>query len=477
MPLRRAIRRATDVSASTRGEPTPPYGGQASLTPSQRLLAIGLVLGVTLVAFETTAVITALPTITDELGGDSLYGVALASYTLANLVALVAAGELSDRHGPTVPYLASVVTFIVGLVVAAAAPSMGVVVLGRVLQGAGTGAFGTIAYLLVRRAFPDRRQPTMYAWLSAGWVLPSLIAPVVAGTVTERFGWRWVFLAIIPFAAAVGVLAVRPMRAFAAVGTEQRGPSRIPVAVGAAAGIGAMVTGLQFAHVVAAVVSVVGGAVVAVMCLRRLFPAGVTRAAPGLPAVIACRMLATATFLGADSFIPLAADRIHGASPSIQGFVIIGSALTWTLGQAVMARRADIRPHVPVRLGFLFLLLGIGLVSPVLHAGWPLWATFIAWMVGGFGMGVLFNPTTVAAMSFAVAGNEGSVGAQVSLADAIGFSLMGGIGGATVAIADRSSWSLQSAIGTNFAIAAGLAVVGLAVAGNVRRAPGFSTTA
>ena len=69
------------------------------LDPQQRLLAIGLVLGVMMVAFEITAVLTALPTITDQLHGDSLYGVALACYTLANLVALVSTGELTDRFG------------------------------------------------------------------------------------------------------------------------------------------------------------------------------------------------------------------------------------------------------------------------------------------------------------------------------------------------------------------------------------------
>ena len=164
------------------------------MTAAQRLLAIGLVLGVTLVAFEVTAVLTALPTITDELGGDSLYGVTLAAYTLANLVALVAAGELADRHGPTKPYAASVVLFIIGLFVAAFAPAMWVVVLGRVLQGAGTGAFGTIAYMLVKRAFPDDRQPMMFAVLSAGWVLPSLVAPAIAGAITQHLGWRWMFL-------------------------------------------------------------------------------------------------------------------------------------------------------------------------------------------------------------------------------------------------------------------------------------------
>ena len=80
--------------------------------------------------------------------------------------------------------------------------------------------------------------------------------------------------------------------------------------------------------------------------------------------------------------------------------------------------------------------IGIAASAPVLVAGWPLWATFVSWGIGGFGMGLLFNPTTVTAMSHAQDGTEGLVGGQVSLADAIGFSTMGGIGGATVAIAE-----------------------------------------
>ena len=127
------------------------------LTAGQRLLAAGLVLGVTLVAFEITSVITALPTITDELGGDSLYGAALAVYTLANLVSLVMAGELADRKGPVFPYMISIVVFVAGLLVAAAAPTMVWIVIGRALQGIGTGAFAPIAYALVTRAFPADR--------------------------------------------------------------------------------------------------------------------------------------------------------------------------------------------------------------------------------------------------------------------------------------------------------------------------------
>ena len=139
---------------------------RTAFTSNQRRLAVGLVLGVTLVAFEVTAVITALPTITDELGGDSLYGVALAAYMLANLVALVAAGGMADRRGPTVPFLASIATFVAGLVVTGVAPNMVVVVIGRAMQGAGAGGIAPIAYVLVKRAFPVDRQAMMYAVLS-----------------------------------------------------------------------------------------------------------------------------------------------------------------------------------------------------------------------------------------------------------------------------------------------------------------------
>ncbi len=92
------------------------------------------------------------------------------------------------------------------------------------------------------------------------------------------------------------------------------------------------------------------------------------------------------------------------------------------------------------------MLFGVVLTAPVVSGDVPLWATFIAWSVGGLGMGLMFNPATVAAMSYADGGSEGLVSGQLNLADSIGWSLIGGIGGTTVAIADRSSWSLESAL-------------------------------
>jgi len=437
---------------------------------TQRALAIGLVLSVTLVAFETTAVITALPTITDELHGISLYGTTIAAYMLADLIALVWSSETADRRGVRLPFLVCIGVFIAGLIVAATAQTMVLVVVGRFLQGAGSGGFAPLAYISVRRAFPEDRQASMYAYLSAGWVLPSLIAPALSGAVTDAFGWRWVFIGIVPLAAAVALLTAKAMRSMtAAEHIDDRRPSRLPRAVQAASGVGLIAFGMQGRNLIAAGVLSIAGLAIALPALRTLWPAGVFRAKRGLPAIVAVRFLVTATFLGVDSFIPLAADRLHGARPIAQGFVVAGSAVFWSTGQAYAARRGDrLSPRRGATTGFGLMLLGVAAAAPVLAPSWPLALTFVGWCIGGLGIGILFNPTTVASMSYATDGREGEISSQIHLADSLGFGVMSIVGGATVALSDHTSLSLQGALGINFALAAILASVGMIAARGVR---------
>ncbi len=449
-----------------------PSTGAPKLDAQLRLLAIGLVLGVTLVAFEVTAIITALPTLTDELGGDSLYGVSLAIYTLANMVTLIIAGRLADRRGPTGVYLLSVAVFVVGLLVAGAAPSMWVFVLGRLLQGLGSGGFSPVAFILVKRAFPEARQPMMYAWLSAGWVLPSLVGPLFGGFITDAFGWRWVFYGIVPVAVLVGLLGAMPMRAYGPSPHTGDGDDRrmAGLAVLAAAGIGALVLALPASNLAVVLVGSLVGLAVAAPALRRLLPVGSFTARPGFPAVLTVRLLAAATFIGVDSIAPLAADRIHGASPLVQGFVIVGASISWTGGQMLSTRWTGLTVSKASSIGFAVMAAATLAVVPILWAGWPLWAVFVAWTIGGIGMGILYNPTTVASMSYAEPGREGAVSGQVRLIDSLGFSLGYGIGGAFIASADRGQIELVTALGLGFASAIAAAALGMVASRGVRGA-------
>ena len=240
---------------------------------TNRRLAVGLFTLVTISAFEATAVITALPTITDELGGDALYGATLAANLLANIVVIVAAADASDRLGPGRPFLVCASLFVIGLVVAGTANGMLLVVAGRVLQGAGVGGFAAIAYVAVRRAVPAERQPVMYAWLSAGWVLPSLLAPALAGWVTDQFGWRWVFLGIIPLVVVAAAVVAPPLLALApSPDAAPRDRRRLVDAIRTAIGLAAVLGGLAHSSVVVVVLAVGAGILVAGPAVRHLFP-------------------------------------------------------------------------------------------------------------------------------------------------------------------------------------------------------------
>jgi hypothetical protein len=101
------------------------------------------------------------------------------------------------------------------------------------------------------------------------------------------------------------------------------------------------------------------------------------------------------------------------------------------------------------------------LVMPVVLSSTPLWATFAAWSVGGLGMGLLFNPTTVVALSSVDEAESGRASSQLSMADSIGFASTSALGGALVAASERDVFSLQTALIGSFAITVAITIVGI----------------
>ena len=181
-------------------------GAETIFSGHRRALTIGLLMAVTLVAFEALAVATVMPGAEQDLGGLALYGWVFSGFLLASIVGITWAGEQADRHGPGRPLAIGMTLFGMGLLIAGLAPSMLVLVIGRAIQGLGAGALPAIAYVALGRGYPEQLRPRMLALLATAWVVPGLAGPAIAGAIAEFISWRGAFLIfvpVIPFMAAL----------------------------------------------------------------------------------------------------------------------------------------------------------------------------------------------------------------------------------------------------------------------------------
>jgi MFS family permease len=448
--------------------------------PQRRALTAGLVLTITFVASEALAVVTVMPVVVRDLGGLRLYGWVFSGFMLGSVIGIVAAGRQADRRGPAVPFVVGVVLFGSGLAIAGLAPSMAVLVAGRVLQGLGAGAVPAVAYAVIGRSLTGPLRARMMAVLSTAWVAPGLAGPAASAEVARLFGWRWVFLGLLPIVAVAGSLAVPALIRLGPPGTDPATLAqghRLVDGIRVAAGAALMLAGLTLAGsgtVLAGLALIAAGLLVELPALRRLVPEGTLAARPGLPATILSRGMLTFAFFGADAYVTLTITTVRHHSPVVAGLALTGATLAWTAGAWVQARLSDVwAGRRLVRTGLVIILTGIAGMVLVLQPGMPVAEGLAAWTVAGLGMGLAYAPLSLMMLQRAPPGQEGHASASLNLTDTLGTATGIGVGGAAVAADPGGHLSLGIAIA--FAVAAAMALVALALSG--RLPPGTTSAA
>jgi MFS family permease len=452
--------------------------------PQHRTLTAGLVLTVTFVAAEALAVITVMPVVARDLGGLRLYGWVFSAFMLGSIVGIVAAGREADRRGPALPFVGGVLLFAAGLAVAGLAPAMPVLVAGRALQGVGAGAVPAVAYVSIGRSLAGPLRARMMALLSTAWVVPGLVGPALSAEVAHVFGWRWVFLGLLPVVAITGSIALPALIRLGPPGARQAAEHRLVDGVRVAAGAALVLAGLTLAagacHAAAVAAGgglLLAGAVAGLPALRRLVPPGTLTARRGLPATILSRGLLTFAFFGADAYVTLTITVLRHRSPVYAGIAVTGATLTWTAGAWAQARLATTWPgRRLVRTGLVIILAGIGGMLLVLQPGVPVAVALAAWTVAGLGMGLCYAPITLMMLREAPPGREGWASASLNLADVLGTAIGIGAGGAAVAASTGpgSPAGLRWGVTAAFAISAVVAVLALAL--SPRLPAGLTTT-
>lgn len=443
-----------------------------------RSLTLGVLLSVGMVAFESLGVATVLPGVAGDLHGLGAYGWGVSALMLANIIGTALAGRGADRRGPARPMALGILVFAVGCAAAGASPAWPLFLLGRFAQGLGVGAVMAMAYTAIGLAYPEHLRARMYALLSSAWTIPSLVGPVVAGTLAELTTWRSVFALMLPIAAAAAAFTLPALRAVRPAG-EAGAPAAavpwwkrpLPAAILLTLGTGIFLQALLLKNLATVILLAVIGAVIAVPVLRWVTPEGSLSARPGVGAGIAVRALLCGAYFGSEAFLPLGLQELRHMGATEAGLGLSAGAVTWVLGSALQARR-DARGarRVPATVaGFLMLLagvaaIGVALVTSVL----PSWAALFGWAVGGVGMGVAFNASTTDTLQQAPSDRQGQTSAALQLAQTFATAVVAGLGGAAVGIGRPYGASTNATLACLFVLTGLLTVVGAFVAPRLR---------
>ncbi|MGW1771527.1 MFS transporter [Streptomyces sp. NPDC002104] len=477
-------------AAAAPAEAIPDDPKDGILGPAYRTLSIGIISVVFLIAFEATAVGTAMPVAARELDGIALYAFAFSAYFTTSLFGMVLSGQWADRQGPLRPLAVGIVCFAAGLVCSGTAGAMWMFVLGRAVQGFGGGLVIVALYVVVSRAYEERLRPAIMAAFAASWVVPSIVGPLAAGTVTEHLGWRWVFLGIpalvfVPLAVALPAIrrnASGPVDPLAPpVAFDRR---RIRLALGISAGAGLLQYAAQDLRWLSLLPGLAGAALL-VPAVLGLLPRGTYRARRGLPSVVLLRGVAAGSFIAAESFVPLMLVTQRGLSPTLAGFSLALGGVTWAGGSWVQSqgRAAPYRERLMV-LGMIMVAAAIAGAPAVLVEWVPVWILALVWALGCLGMGLVIGSTSVLLLKLSAPEEAGANSASLQISDALAnvvllaaggaafAALGGGAVGASHSVAEGAGASHPGAFVVVFLPMACVALVGVWVATRLDLVPG-----
>jgi MFS family permease len=402
-------------------------------------------------------------------------------YLFANVVSIPIMTKLSDVYGRRSIYTLCVSIFAAGSVLAIASPTFAVFLVARAIQAAGAGGIFPVAAAAIADRVPPERRGSALGMLGAIWGLAAIIGPNVGGVLTHFFSWHWIFIANVPLALVVIVLAQKYLPTVAA---RARGPLDIAGIAVLAFGLLCVMVGLSRLDTrnVAFGNGVTFGALaLAAAAFAALVPIERRAAAPVIsPQMFATRQLALTYSLevliglleGALFFIPAALVAANGINLAAAGGIAAIGAFMFVAVIPLAGRALDAAGSRAVLFaGAALTAAGLGLFAFAL-GNLPL--TIAGITIAGIGFGALLGAPTryiitneVPASSRATA--VGLLSIFLIIGQIFGGSLAGGAVGGRIDDVDgyRVAYELFAAI----AILAALATLFLASRDRERKIP------
>jgi len=403
------------------------------------LIAFTVMLATFMEVLDTSIANVALPHIAGSLsaGVDESTWV-LTSYLVSNAIVLPLTGWFSKLFGRKAFYMSCVLIFIVSSFLCGIATSLPLLVLFRVLQGAGGGGLQPVSQAILVESFPRAKQGMAMAVYGMGVVVAPIVGPTLGGWITDNYSWRWIFFINIP----VGLLSIfltstlihNPPH----VARSENG-KRVHIDY---IGLGLLSVGLGCLQIVldkGQRDDWFGSHFIvwcSILCATGLVGAVLWELRQKDPVVelhlFKDRNYATATFLmfllgvvlyGSTVLLPVLLQTIVGYTAQLSGLVLSPGAMVTLVSLPLVGwLLARYQARWLVIFGLLVLSVGMFQLSYInLTTGF---GTFVyVWMVSRGGLGFLFVPINVVAFSFVPKDRMNSATGLINLARNIGGSV------------------------------------------------------
>ena len=170
------------------------------MRPFRGSVLVSAALGAALTPLNSTMVAVALPALADEFMSPAAAVTVLVvtGYLIATLVLAVPAGSVADRVGYTRALKWGRWMFAAGSIVGALAPTLGLVVTGRLLMAVGGALINPTAMALLRVSVPPERRSRAFGTMGAVMGGAAAIGPALGGWIATQFDWRMLFVINLP---------------------------------------------------------------------------------------------------------------------------------------------------------------------------------------------------------------------------------------------------------------------------------------
>ncbi|GGX98347.1 MDR family MFS transporter [Streptomyces minutiscleroticus] len=185
---------------------TKPVAEESAGAPprSVRVVLLALMVAMLLAMLDNMIIGTAMPTIVGELGGLEHLSWVVTAYTLATAASTPIWGKVGDMYGRKGAFMSSIVIFLIGSALSGMAQDMGQLIGFRAVQGLGAGGLMVGVMAIIGDLIPPRERGRYQGMMAGVMALAMIGGPLVGGTITDHWGWRWSFYINLP----LGIVAL-----------------------------------------------------------------------------------------------------------------------------------------------------------------------------------------------------------------------------------------------------------------------------